>query len=196
MKHKIQDFDFFKPVLSTDIIKVEGPVPNTKPVSQYLNNNQSKKKNRRRNKKGKPNQTKLPQIRETQEEIDAWIAERKKRFPTRSRVNTKLQEEIDREERGAISLNGDSKNKEKQKRISPIEASTKSPVKIHSFIDELTEDEERRERSIILQCFRYFVRHNFLQDPLIISQTDQQNEEEDECSTSYDSYSEHQEDEN
>ena len=44
------------------------------------------------------------------------------------------------------------------------------PTKIPSILDKITQDEERKKYSIILQCFRYFVKHNFLQDEFDPSQ--------------------------
>ena len=72
MSEKIKSFDFFSPVLSTDIVKIAAVTPNyndIKPAS-------SKKKQKKKKEKWvKPIKVNKP---ETQEEIDAWIAERRK----------------------------------------------------------------------------------------------------------------------
>lgn len=157
MTHQIQDFDFYKPVLSTDVIKVEGTVRNDSSLPDHptVKINKNKKKGIRKEK------SRLPQMRETQEDIDAWIAERKKNFPTRSRTTARINEKTERVQRGAIAFDEEAK----KPKISRTEGSTKAVMRTHSFLDELTKDEERRERSIILQCFRYFVQHDFLQTP-------------------------------
>lgn len=197
MNH-IKSFNLYSPVLSTDIVNDPQPSPNdntdlqvtNEQDSQISSNQINNKKKKNKNKKNKnKNKKKLIQqqqnellnkinikIPETQEDIDAWIAERKKKFPTRKRIEEKEQNLQERQERGALDLS-DKANKEKRKeskknffqtnsydKSKPIEMSAIRPTKIPSLLDKLTQDETRKKHSIILQCFRYFVNHNFLQD--------------------------------
>jgi hypothetical protein len=107
----------------------------------------------------------VPKPPETQAEIDAWIAERRKRFPTQARIADRAQAAADRESRGALDLFEKPRTlKSERKNRKPQEISTRAPAKVPSFLDRLTEDEDRRQRSMILQCFRYFVTHDFLQN--------------------------------
>jgi hypothetical protein len=101
---------------------------------------------------------------ESQAAIDEWIAERRKRFPTQARLAERAQNEADRDSRGALDLSTKHQKPKPGKRQKPIEMSTTAPTTIPSFLDRLTEDEDRRQHSMVLQCFRYFVTHNFLQD--------------------------------
>jgi type IV secretory pathway VirB10-like protein len=149
------EFDLFKPVLSTDVLKKQKttaapPAPSVPPPNT---------KNRPLS---KPPPRPVLRIPESQAEVDAWIAERKKRFPTQSRVAAKAQAETDRRTRGALDLSAPPKGGQKSRL--PLEMFASRPTKIASFLDRLTEDEDRRHRSIVLQCFRYFTTHNFLQD--------------------------------
>ena len=137
-----------------------------------------KKKNKKKKNKNKSIQQQQNEllkqidikIPETQEDIDAWIAERKRKFPTRRRIEEKEQNNQAREERGALDLS-EKANKERRKQQKktrndsrPLEMPTNRPTKIPSILDKITQDEERKNHSIVLQCFRYFVKHNFLQD--------------------------------
>ena len=195
MNH-IKSFNLYSPVLSTDIVNDPQPSPNDNTdlqvtneqdsqisSNQIINKKKKNKKNKNKNKKKliQQQQNELLnkiniKIPETQEDIDAWIAERKKKFPTRKRIEEKEQNLQERQERGALDLS-DKANKEKRKeskknffqtnsydKSKPIEMSAIRPTKIPSLLDKLTQDETRKKHSIILQCFRYFVNHNFLQD--------------------------------
>lgn len=155
MSHQIQNFDFYKPVLSTDIVRVDSTVSNSSSIPK----NPSVGKSQKKANKPKREKSRLPEMMETQQDIENWIAARKKNFPTRSRTNTKLMDQTERDQRGAIPLDDESK----KPKIRRTEGSTKMLMKAHSFLDDLTKDEERKERSIVLQCFRYFVQHDFLQ---------------------------------
>jgi len=154
MSEKIKSFDFFSPVLSTDIVKIAAVTPNyndIKPVS-------SKKKQKKKKEKWvKPIKVNKP---ETQEEIDAWIAERRKKYPTKLRIAEKEQSAKERLEMGALNLEEETQI---DVETTPRELSAKSPHRIQSFLDVLVADELRKEKSKILQCFRYFVSHNYLQ---------------------------------
>ena len=97
---------------------------------------------------------------ETQEEIDAWIAERRKKYPTKLRIAEKEQSAKERLEMGALNLEEETQI---DAETTPSEFSAKSPHRILSFLDVLVADEMRKEKSKILQCFRYFVTHNYLQ---------------------------------
>lgn len=194
-----KDYDFFKPPLSSDIMKSQIEDPN--PIHKKTPENQIIAKNKKSKKRNKNQKAKLQEeqkqilhsikIPETKEEIDAWIAERKRKFPTRQRIEAKEQEQQEREDRGALDLSKNATKevlkKEKAKKKfngpQPIEMSTSKPKKIPSILDKITEDEQRRKRSIVLQCFRYFVRHNFLQEPF-----DLNNEENPNNSESYEYY--------
>ena len=94
---------------------------------------------------------------ETQEEIDAWIAERRAKFPTRERIAEKNKEKAQREFSGKLDL-----SEGLGKKRDETEFGTQQPV---SLVDILVEDAVREQRSIVLQCFRYFTQHNFLQSP-------------------------------
>jgi hypothetical protein len=145
------DWDLFRPVLSTDVKHLQKTQPAPVPIqtSQKLRSESNSR-------------DVLPRIPESQAEIEAWIAERKKRYPTQRRIADKEQDTKDREVRGALDLGSKPKSKERSNK--PIQMSSKKPGKVGSFLDKLMEDEERRQRSIILQCFRYFRTHNFLQN--------------------------------
>lgn len=152
---KEETWDCFCPILSTSVDELRP----TRAAPDTPERNNAKQVRKRKPPKMREN---LPKVPETQEEIDAWIAERKKRYPTQQRIAEKVQQEQDREERGALDL---TKKPEKLKKSDkPTEMSTKDPKPIKTLIDKLMEDEVRKERSIILQCFRYFVNHNFLQE--------------------------------
>ena len=161
-KGDLENWDFFAPVLSTD--KENLPKTQQAPVTDKTTEKTPKQKRPKKQKDPLP----ARKIPETQEEIDAWIAERKKRFPTQQRIAEKAKMEQDREARGALDLseqaNKERRRKEKVKDNTPIIMSSKNPERVKSMIDRLMEDEERKQRSIVLQCFRYFVSHNFLQD--------------------------------
>ena len=200
MSH-LKSFDLFSPVLSTDVINPPETVNNEIPVPEPAKK-KKKKKNRKRknpnpNQKEKQTQKKkepIIKIQETQEEIDAWINERRKRFPTRERIAQKEQSEREREEKGALDLSVEAnklrRRQKKQKGNKPIEASTYKPTKIPSILDKIVEDEQRKEYSIILQCFRYFVKHNFLQDEYNPNQINDPSQEYSYYSDSSYSYSE------
>jgi hypothetical protein len=147
------DWDLFRPVLSTDVPRVKRTQAALPPPSGPATNRANAKREC-------PAAPARPP--ETQAEIDAWIAERRKRFPTQARVAERAQGEADRAARGALDLAAKPKAEKKSRR--PQEMSSATPTKIPSFIDRLTEDEDRRQRSMVLQCFRYFTTHNFLQD--------------------------------
>jgi hypothetical protein len=149
------EFDLFKPVLSTDIMKKQKTTA-TAPTASVPSPNT---KNRPLS---KPPTPPLPKMPESPAEVDSWITERKKRFPTQSRAAAKAQAETDRDTRGALDLSPPPKPLRQSQ--PPLEMSASRPTKIASFLDHLTEDEDRRQRSIVLQCFRYFTTHNFLQD--------------------------------
>lgn len=162
MGEKLGKFDFFAPVLSTDVVKEAPVLPNyTAPNLNPQQNTVEIKKNKKNGKK--PEIGIPPRKVETQEEIDAWIAERRKKYPTRVRISEKEQTKAAREERGALDLSVPFKAKE-DKSDKPIEMSTRHPKRIPSLLDEMAADQERADHSKILQCFRYFVKHNFLCD--------------------------------
>ena len=154
-----QPFDIYSPALSSDQTKLMSTYASE---SNYKDKQQLKKK-----KKKKISQpivsTPSENQQESQKEIDAWIAARKARFPTKSRIQAKEDEQKTREERGALDLTQKMNKPEKPKSNKPIEMSSSHPKIIPSILDKLQEDEERRQRSIVLQCFRYFVKNNFLQ---------------------------------
>ena len=166
MSEKLKKFDFFTPVLSTDVVKEAEAIPDYKaPLNPNQSTTQIKKvqKNQKEKKKD-PNFPVIHKV-ETQEEIDAWIAERRKKYPTRVKIAEKEQTKQEREERGALDLSSPLPNKKKEKKSNkPTEMSSAHPTKIPSLLDEMCSDQTRADRSIILQCFRYFVQHNFLQD--------------------------------
>ncbi|OHT01376.1 hypothetical protein TRFO_07629 [Tritrichomonas foetus] len=219
MSH-LKSFDFYTPVLSTDIVKPPETIPNDSPVpNPQVSQQKKKKKNKNKNKAKKQNsgqnnnnnntninnKDKI-KVLETQEDIDAWIAERKKRFPTRLRVAEKERENQEREERGALDLSeqaNKAKRKESKMKLGkngkndkPLEMSTFQPTKVPSILDKITQDEERRKHSIVLQCFRYFVKHNFLQEDLIIPNNNDNgtNSETNNKSDDSEYYSEYEED--
>jgi hypothetical protein len=154
------EWDLFKPVLSTDIKKLQKSQAAPLPEPDSSKNPPVRKSNSARRRQ---EAVAAPRVPESEAEIEAWIAERKKRFPTQSRIAGKERDMKEREDRGALDL---TEVVEKKGRGNvPIEMSSKFPRKVPSLIDKLMADEERRERSIILQCFRYFRSHGFLQDP-------------------------------
>ena len=161
-KGDLENWDFFTPVLSTDADKL--PKTQPAPVTDKMVEKKPKKKPRKRQKEPIP----IRKAPETQEEIDAWIAERKRRFPTQQRIAEKVKMEQDREARGALDLseraNKERRKKEKHSGSGPIIMSSTNPERVQSMIERLLDDEERKQRSIVLQCFRYFATHNFLQD--------------------------------
>jgi len=148
-----QDWDLFAPVLSTDVEKLQktqtAPSVSVRAPGRRPEGKRAKP----------PAAAKLP---ESQEEIDAWIAERRRRFPTQQRVAARAELEREREARGAIDTSAPAGGRRKGK---PAEMSTRAAGSGHSMIDKLMDDDDaRRERSIVLQCFRYFNTHGFLQD--------------------------------
>jgi hypothetical protein len=151
------EWDLFRPVLSTDVPKVKKTEPAPLPESGCSGARKHFKREKR---------PPIPRPPETQAEINAWIAERRQHFPTQARIAERAQTEADREARGALDLSSKPRPfKSGKKDRQPQEMSTRHPSKVPSFIDRLTEDEDRRQHSMVLQCFRYFVTHNFLQDP-------------------------------
>ncbi|EAY14723.1 hypothetical protein TVAG_038290 [Trichomonas vaginalis G3] len=164
MSDQLKNFGFYNPVLSTDIVKVAPAVPTYQAPEYEKNLIKSAKIPKSKQKKQGDNSQPAPRKVETQEEIDAWIAERRKKFPTRVRVDEKEQTELERRERGALDLSKP-RPTEKNESKKPIEMSTINPVPIPSLLEVLTEDERRKDYSRILQCFRYFVKHDFLQTP-------------------------------
>lgn len=164
MGEKLKNFDIYNPVLSTDIVKVAPVIPTYQaPEIEQKMIKQAKIPKAKKKKQSEANQI-VPKRAETQEEIDAWIAERRKRFPTRARISEKEQSEQERKERGALDLTKPMKT-EKRESKKPIEMSSINPIAIPSLLEVLTEDERRKDYSRILQCFRYFVQHDFLQNP-------------------------------
>lgn len=164
MGEKLKNFDIYNPVLSTDIVKVAPVIPTYQaPEIEQKMIKQAKIPKSKKKKQAETIQT-PPKRTETQEEIDAWIAERRKKFPTRAKIEAKEQSELERNERGALDLSKPRKI-EKRESKKPIEMSTINPIAIPSLLEVLTEDERRKDYSKILQCFRYFVRHDFLQTP-------------------------------
>ena len=183
----IQNFDFYKPALSTDIVKppeISSNNDNNNNNSQLNVSNQQfsneqftnkKRKNKKRKNKSYQQQQQQQKeilnkinikIPETQEDIDAWLAERRKKFPTRKRIEAKEQYNQERKERGALDLS-EKANKEKRKELKrknqnfnfdsdkPIEMSVFRPTKLPSILDKITQDEERKKHSIVLQCFLF-----------------------------------------
>ena len=169
MGEKPEKFDFYSPVLSTDVVKEASATPdyNQPQLTPNLNKNLIKKKNKEKEKQIKKKEKfDIPRKVETQEEIEAWIAERRRKYPTRVKIAEKEQTQQEREQRGALDLEKPLPKPKKQKSNKPIEMSTVYPTKIPSLLDKMCADQTRADHSIILQCFRYFVQHNFLQDPL------------------------------
>lgn len=160
MSFQLNKFDFYKPVQSTDIVKVSKPIANIQDPTNPIKPKFKKNKTRNMNNMVKSNYEKQ---QETQEDIEAWKEARRKNYPTSMKIEEKEKHKKDLEERGALNLEP-SKPGKKKKNDKPIQMSSKHPIKIPSYLDKLTEDEDRRDRSKILQCFRYFNTHNFLQD--------------------------------
>lgn len=159
MSYELKKFDILSPVLSTNVVKVEKMTPNcSNPV--VIDTEKSLK-----NKGKSPDADfnfpsfKLPQ---TPEEIEAWIAERKAKYPTKSRIAQKKESERERMERGALDLSvpykGKGNNEDDDR---PTEVSSRYKYAGKSFLDILNEEQERKDRSLILQCFRYFVQNDF-----------------------------------
>ena len=160
MSYELKRFNIFAPVLSSNVIEVEEAAPNSS--APVVSDGEKSLKN-----KGKKNGSdlvlpdcKLPQ---TPEEIEAWIAERKARYPTRSRIAQKQENERERMERGALDLTVPYRSKrENEDDDRPTEVSSRHKYAGRSILDVLNEEQERRDRSLILQCFRYFVQNEFL----------------------------------
>ena len=165
MSEKPEKFDFYSPVLSTDVVKEAPAIPDYN--QPQLTPNQNKVIIKKANKEKKKEKFELPRKVETPEEIEAWIAERRRKYPTRVKIAEKEQTQQEREQRGALDLSQPiaKSKKQKDKSNKPIEMSTVYPTKIPSLLDQMCSDQVRADHSIILQCFRYFVQHNFLQDP-------------------------------
>ncbi|CAG9329656.1 unnamed protein product [Blepharisma stoltei] len=116
-----------------------------------------------------PREIHIDPVLDTPEEIAKWIASRKRNFPSKKNVIKKEMKEKEKEERGDLSkfelrmrkrlalIRKINKREEERQGQNPF-------LKYMSLRKKLLNNQILTEQRLLLQCIRYCVKHNFLQE--------------------------------
>lgn len=117
-----------------------------------------------------PSQPKqIDPVLDTPEEIQKWILSRKRNFPSKHKIQSKKDTDTRREERGDLSKF----EIRMRKRLAIVRKAHKKEddkkgknpfLKYMNLNRKLTNNQILAEQRIVLQCIRYLVKHNFLED--------------------------------
>ena len=150
------------------------------------NNNNNHHDNKRRKRQKYPNDGGLTDVQyqsiiearknETEQDIKRYIEERKKRFPTKKNIEKKREIIQAKTKRGQLlSINErimKYQDDTGRKKTPSVLRFLKTPRFDQNIVRKVMQKEINQEYSAILQCFRYIIKSNYLQNDIDLQQND------------------------